>query len=68
MYVWLTRRFVSVDDSDITLRMMGRLLERKGFSFDTAVDGQEAVDLIASGKKYCWCVTVRCGVMVSNSV
>jgi hypothetical protein len=48
--------------------MMGKMLDRKGFSFDTAVDGQEAVDLIAAGKKYCWCVTVRCGVMVSNSV
>ena len=48
-----TKVFLVVDDDIITQRMMGRLIERYGYSYDIAKDGQEAVDLVKEGRTYC---------------
>lgn len=46
-YDFSGRRILLVEDNDINTEVAATLLEHKGFSVDTAKNGQEAVDLFA---------------------
>jgi len=41
-----TERFLLVDDNEINREIMGMILESEGYAYDTAVNGQEAVERV----------------------